>query len=96
MVDISNETNQLMERKKTEKPNWEERTDPNANPLTSFGQDDVFTDELIKGICKKNETVSLASDENTNNSALQKRTVKPDGNATIKKKRSTRKKRCIR
>ena len=85
-----------MERKKTEKSNWEERTDPDATPLTSFGRDDVFTMELIKGICEKNETVSLASDENTNNSALQKRTMKPDVNATIKKKRSTRKKRGIR
>lgn len=85
-----------MERKKTEKPNWEERIDPDANPLNSFGRDSDFTGELIKGICEKNETVSLASDENTNNSALQKRTGKPDGNATFRKKRNTRKKRGIR
>ena len=85
-----------MERKKSEKPNWEERTDPDANPLTSFGRDDVFTDELIKGICEKNETVSLASDENTNNSPLQKRTMKLGRNATNKKKQSTRKKRGFR
>ncbi|WPR77934.1 hypothetical protein [Algoriphagus sp. NG3] len=85
-----------MERKKTEKPNWEERIDPDANPLTSFGRDNDFTEELIKGICEKKETVSLASNESTSNSTLQKKHDKPYGNATVRKKRNTRKKRGIR
>ncbi|WP_439490122.1 hypothetical protein [Algoriphagus sp.] len=85
-----------MERKKTEKPNWEERIDPDANPLTSFGRDNDFTEELIKGICEKKEVMSMASKEDTNNSGLQKKFEEPDGIPTVRKKRNTRKKRGIR
>lgn len=81
-----------MKREETDKPKWQERIDPDGNPLTSLVRDDDFIDELIKGICEKNKTDSLASEENTKNLDLQKRTVKPDGNAAIQKKRSTRKK----
>ncbi|SFT96141.1 hypothetical protein SAMN04489724_2993 [Algoriphagus locisalis] len=42
----------------TEKPNRKESSDPEANPLTSFGRDDVFIDELIKGICEKRDSIS--------------------------------------
>ena len=31
-----------------------ERVDPDANPLTSFGRDSEFIDELIDGVCEKN------------------------------------------
>lgn len=31
-----------------------ERVDPDANPLTSFGRDSDFMDELIDGIFEKN------------------------------------------
>lgn len=30
-----------------------ERVDPDANPLTSFGRDSEFMDELIDGVCEK-------------------------------------------
>ncbi len=87
-----------MKREEEEKDNQnlKERIDLDANPLTSFGRENVFTDELIKGICEKNETVSPATKESTSNSNLQKKHEKPDGNATFRKKRNTRKKKGIR
>lgn len=81
-----------MESEETENPNWKVRADPDANPLTSFGRDSDFTEELIKGICEKKDSTSLATKGGTSNTAIQKEIVKPDVNATVRKKRNTKKK----
>lgn len=85
-----------MESERTGKPNWEGRTDPDANPLTSFARDSEFMDELINGICEKKDITSLATKGGASNAAIQKEIVKPDGVTTVRKNRNTRKKRGIR
>tara|TARA_R110002020_G_scaffold422960_1_gene632056 strand:+ start:162 stop:419 length:258 start_codon:yes stop_codon:yes gene_type:complete len=81
---------------KTENIKREERIDPDANPLTSFGRENDFTAELIKGVCEKKENVELVSNRSTSNSSLPKNLEKPDGKATVRKKRNTRKRIGIR
>lgn len=81
---------------KAENIKREERIDPDANPLTSFGRENDFTDELIKGVCEKKEIVILVSNRSTSNSSLQKNHEKPGGKATVRKKRNIRKRRGIR
>ncbi len=81
-----------MKREETDKLNREGRIDPDANPLTSFGRDDDFTEELIKGICQKTEVESPTSKESIIHSGLKKQIKKMDGNVTVKKKSNTRKK----
>lgn len=62
-----------MESEGTENPNWGSRADPDANPLTTFGRDTEFTDELIKGICEKKDTTSLLNGGNTNSQACREK-----------------------
>ncbi|MEB2776490.1 hypothetical protein SYJ56_14300 [Algoriphagus sp. D3-2-R+10] len=50
----------------TDKLNREEKIDPDANPLTSFGRDDDFTNELIKAVCKTNYSESRYSKDSFN------------------------------
>ncbi|MEB2779915.1 hypothetical protein U3A58_05865 [Algoriphagus sp. C2-6-M1] len=82
-----------MKREETDKPKWQERIDPDANPLTSFGRDDDFTEELIQGICEINESKSVVPKESVIQSGIRKETQKLKGNVTVKKQRNTRKKR---
>jgi hypothetical protein len=44
----------MMGPRKNETPDKRGRIDPDANPLTSFGRDSEFIDELIDGIIEKN------------------------------------------
>lgn len=82
-----------MKREETDKLNREERIDPDANPLTSFGRDDDFTDELIKGICKTNDSESRQSKESFNLPEYKKTAQGTCNGITIKKQHNTRKKR---
>lgn len=61
-----------MKRKETDKLNREGRINPDANPLTSFGRNDDFTDVLIKDLCKKTEVESPASKGSIIHSGLGK------------------------
>ena len=44
---------EIMEPEKNETPDISRLIDPDANPLTSFGRDSEFIDELIDGVCEK-------------------------------------------
>lgn len=79
----------------TENLKKEERADSDANPLTSFGRDDDFTDELIKGICgkdkKKEETPKTATIESKN----PKSDTGQNEHKALGKRQRTRKKRRV-
>ena len=78
-----------MKREETDKLNREEKIDPVANPLTSFGRDDDLTDELIKGLCQKTEVESPTSKESIISSGLKKQIEKMDEYVALKKNRKT-------
>ncbi|OOG76438.1 hypothetical protein B0E43_08075 [Algoriphagus sp. A40] len=47
---------EIMGPEKNEIPDTSRRIDPDANPLTSFGRDSDFIDELIQGVYEKNSS----------------------------------------
>ncbi|PZX57612.1 hypothetical protein LV84_01740 [Algoriphagus ratkowskyi] len=71
----------------------EERIDPDANPLTSFGREDDFTEDLINGVCEKNDTIVETSKESDRQLDHVKSKKGMDEDSTIRKQRKTRKKR---
>lgn len=67
--------------------------DPDANPLLSFGRDDDFTDELIKGVCEKNESKPVAPKKSIVQPGAGKAAQGQDEDGANDKKRNIRKKR---
>ncbi|MEB2786831.1 hypothetical protein [Algoriphagus persicinus] len=82
-----------MKREETDKLNREKRIDPDANPLTSFGRDDDFTEELIKGICQKTEVESPTSTKSIIHSRHSEIAHSKQEKVTSRNQRSSRKKR---
>ncbi|WP_339870412.1 hypothetical protein [uncultured Algoriphagus sp.] len=82
-----------MKREETDKLNRDKRIDPDANPLTSFGRDDDFTEELIKGICEKNDSELKTPKENILHSRHSEIAHSKQEKVTSRNQRSSRKKR---
>ncbi|SFB35735.1 hypothetical protein [Algoriphagus aquimarinus] len=82
-----------MKREETDKLNRDERIDPDANPLISFGRDDDFTEELIKGICEKNDSELKTPKEKVLPSGHLKTAQSQEGKITTRNQRTSRKKR---
>lgn len=79
--------------KEKEERRYEQRTDPDANPLTSFGRDDEFTEELISGICENKDSTSVTPKESVNLPGLREAAQSKDEGLTEDRQRNSRKKR---
>lgn len=82
-----------MKRQEIEKVNTEERIDSDANPLTSFGRESDYTEELIKGICGKNDSELKTPKESNLQSRHSEIAHSKQEKVTSRNQRSSRKKR---